>query len=43
VTREIKNCACRRGSLIIKVFGVEMYNSGKIADRKRGTGRWAAW
>jgi hypothetical protein len=43
VTREIKSWACRRESLIIKAFGVEMYHSGRIVEKERGTGRWAAW
>jgi hypothetical protein len=43
MTTKIKSWACRRGSLIIKTSGVEMYNSGRIEESERGTGRWAAW
>jgi hypothetical protein len=43
VATEIKSWACRRGSLIIEAFGVEIYNSGRFVERIRGTGSWAVW
>jgi hypothetical protein len=43
LTTEIKSWACRRRSLIIKASGAEIYNSGRIVERIRGTGRLAVW